>query len=413
MSLSQQFKNFNKVKFNLYTAKNELDKIFSFTLNLDNDNIFSYSIKKFENEIIRNILTVKLTFLFELCQNNLLNKEMKTFNEYLYEKYIFIIEILKQTDDINEINLFKFKVVILSWILYTKKNENNLQKIYSKCINYLYLKEQYNFFYDYLFKIPCISFIKEILIKCFIENNIKSEMIVYIKNIETDKKEIKQNENTNSKKKKDNDSIIEKINNDSKSRIIVNGGINKKLSFSRTLSYTDPNNNYRKIKNNRASLIQRFFKQCSKTREEYQRKFNTQQNNNTQCTKSKIRNIINGKFYIDEIISSSKKKDLRKLNFNSKSKSSKSSKNGSKTKNKKDNFENRFSLISNIRNKSINHSNKNRNKNLLEQSLINDDDEILAMKTKKMQDNKFNEKNINDSKRKRDYYHLFSQINNN
>ena len=114
MSLSQQFKNFNKVKFNLYTAKNELDKIFSFTLNLDNDNIFSYSIKKFENEIIRNILTVKLSFLFELCQNNLLNKEMKTFNEYLYEKYIFIIEILKQTDDINEINLYKFKVVILS-----------------------------------------------------------------------------------------------------------------------------------------------------------------------------------------------------------------------------------------------------------------------------------------------------------
>ena len=100
------------------------------------------------------------------------------------------------------------------------------------------------------------------------------------------------------------------------------------------------------------------------------------------------------------------------MNFNSKSKSSKSSKNGSKTKNKKDNFENRFSLISNIRNKSINHSNKNRNKNLLEQSLI-DDDEILAMKTKKLQDNKFNEKNINDSKRKRDYYHLFSQINNN
>ena len=302
MSLSQQFKNFNKVKFNLYTAKNELDKIFSFTLNLDNDNIFSYSIKKFENEIIRNILTVKLTFLFELCQNNLLNKEMKTFNEYLYEKYIFIIEILKQTDDINEINLFKFKVVILSWILYTKKNENNLQKIYSKCINYLYLKEQYNFFYDYLFKLPCISFIKELLIKCFIENNIKSEILVYIKNIENEEKEITQNENVYFKIKENNNSIMEKINNDSKSRIIISGGINNKLSFSRPLSYSNPNDNYRKIKNNKASLIQRFFKQCSKTREEYQRKINTQINNNP-STKSKIRNIVNGKFYIDEIIS--------------------------------------------------------------------------------------------------------------
>lgn len=411
MSLSQQFKNFNKVKFNLYTAKNELDKIFSFTLNLDNDNIFSYSIKKFENEIIRNILTVKLTFLFELCQNNLLNKEMKTFNEYLYEKYIFIIEILKQTDDINEINLFKFKVVILSWILYTKKNENNLQKIYSKCINYLYLKEQYNFFYDYLFKLPCISFIKELLIKCFIENNIKSEILVYIKNIENEEKEITQNENVYFKIKENNNSIMEKINNDSKSRIIISGGINNKLSFSRPLSYSNPNDNYRKIKNNKASLIQRFFKQCSKTREEYKRKINTQINNNP-STKSKIRNIVNGKFYIDEIISSSKKKDLRNLSYNSKSKSSKSSNNESKTNNKKTNLENRFSLISNIRNKSINYSKINKN-NKIEQSLINDDDEILAMKTKKLNDNKLNEKNINDSKRKRDYYHLFSQINNN
>ena len=411
MSLSQQFKNFNKVKFNLYTAKNELDKIFSFTLNLDNDNIFSYSIKKFENEIIRNILTVKLTFLFELCQNNLLNKEMKTFNEYLYEKYIFIIEILKQTDDINEINLFKFKVVILSWILYTKKNENNLQKIYSKCINYLYLKEQYNFFYDYLFKLPCISFIKELLIKCFIENNIKSEILVYIKNIENEEKEITQNENVYFKIKENNNSIMEKINNDSKSRIIISGGINNKLSFSRPLSYSNPNDNYRKIKNNKASLIQRFFKQCSKTREEYQRKINTQINNNP-STKSKIRNIVNGKFYIDEIISSSKKKDLRNLSYNSKSKSSKSSNNECNTNNKKTNLENRFSLISNIRNKSINYSKINKN-NIIEQSLINDDDEILAMKTKKLNDNKLNEKNINDSKRKRDYYHLFSQINNN
>jgi len=411
MSLSQQFKNFNKVKFNLYTAKNELDKIFSFTLNLDNDNIFSYSIKKFENEIIRNILTVKLTFLFELCQNNLLNKEMKTFNEYLYEKYIFIIEILKQTDDINEINLFKFKVVILSWILYTKKNENNLQKIYSKCINYLYLKEQYNFFYDYLFKLPCISFIKELLIKCFIENNIKSEILVYIKNIENEEKEITQNENVYFKIKENNNSIMEKINNDSKSRIIISGGINNKLSFSRPLSYSNPNDNYRKIKNNKASLIQRFFKQCSKTREEYKRKINTQINNNP-STKSKIRNIVNGKFYIDEIISSSKKKDLRNLSYNSKSKSSKSSNNECNTNNKKTNLENRFSLISNIRNKSINYSKINKN-NKIEQSLINDDDEILAMKTKKLNDNKLNEKNINDSKRKRDYYHLFSQINNN
>ena len=411
MSLSQQFKNFNKVKFNLYTAKNELDKIFSFTLNLDNDNIFSYSIKKFENEIIRNILTVKLTFLFELCQNNLLNKEMKTFNEYLYEKYIFIIEILKQTDDINEINLFKFKVVILSWILYTKKNENNLQKIYSKCINYLYLKEQYNFFYDYLFKLPCISFIKELLIKCFIENNIKSEILVYIKNIENEEKEITQNENVYFKIKENNNSIMEKINNDSKSRIIISGGINNKLSFSRPLSYSNPNDNYRKIKNNKASLIQRFFKQCSKTREEYKRKINTQINNNP-STKSKIRNIVNGKFYIDEIISSSKKKDLRNLSYNSKSKSSKSSNNECNTNNKKTNLENRFSLISNIRNKSINYSKINKN-NIIEQSLINDDDEILAMKTKKLNDNKLNEKNINDSKRKRDYYHLFSQINNN
>ena len=411
MSLSQQFKNFNKVKFNLYTAKNELDKIFSFTLNLDNDNIFSYSIKKFENEIIRNILTVKLTFLFELCQNNLLNKEMKTFNEYLYEKYIFIIEILKQTDDINEINLIKFKVVILSWILYTKKNENNLQKIYSKCINYLYLKEQYNFFYDYLFKLPCISFIKELLIKCFIENNIKSEILVYIKNIENEEKEITQNENVYFKIKENNNSIMEKINNDSKSRIIISGGINNKLSFSRPLSYSNPNDNYRKIKNNKASLIQRFFKQCSKTREEYKRKINTQINNNP-STKSKIRNIVNGKFYIDEIISSSKKKDLRNLSYNSKSKSSKSSNNECNTNNKKTNLENRFSLISNIRNKSINYSKINKN-NKIEQSLINDDDEILAMKTKKLNDNKLNEKNINDSKRKRDYYHLFSQINNN
>ena len=411
MSLSQQFKNFNKVKFNLYTAKNELDKIFSFTLNLDNDNIFSYSIKKFENEIIRNILTVKLTFLFELCQNNLLNKEMKTFNEYLYEKYIFIIEILKQTDDINEINLFKFKVVILSWILYTKKNENNLQKIYSKCINYLYLKEQYNFFYDYLFKLPCISFIKELLIKCFIENNIKSEILIYIKNIENEEKEITQNENVYFKIKENNNSIMEKINNDSKSRIIISGGINNKLSFSRPLSYSNPNDNYRKIKNNKASLIQKFFKQCSKTREEYQRKINTQINNNP-STKSKIRNIVNGKFYIDEIISSSKKKDLRNLSYNSKSKSSKSSNNECNTNNKKTNLENRFSLISNIRNKSINYSKINKN-NIIEQSLINDDDEILAMKTKKLNDNKLNEKNINDSKRKRDYYHLFSQINNN
>ena len=411
MSLSQQFKNFNKVKFNLYTAKNELDKIFSFTLNLDNDNIFSYSIKKFENEIIRNILTVKLTFLFELCQNNLLNKEMKTFNEYLYEKYIFIIEILKQTDDINEINLIKFKVVILSWILYTKKNENNLQKIYSKCINYLYLKEQYNFFYDYLFKLPCISFIKELLIKCFIENNIKSEILVYIKNIENEEKEITQNENVYFKIKENNNSIMEKINNDSKSRIIISGGINNKLSFSRPLSYSNPNDNYRKIKNNKASLIQRFFKQCSKTREEYKRKINTQINNNP-STKSKIRNIVNGKFYIDEIISSSKKKNLRNLSYNSKSKSSKSSNNECNTNNKKTNLENRFSLISNIRNKSINYSKINKN-NKIEQSLINDDDEILAMKTKKLNDNKLNEKNINDSKRKRDYYHLFSQINNN
>ena len=411
MSLSQQFKNFNKVKFNLYTAKNELDRIFSFTLNLDNDNIFSYSIKKFENEIIRNILTVKLTFLFELCQNNLLNKEMKTFNEYLYEKYIFIIEILKQTDDINEINLFKFKVVILSWILYTKKNENNLQKIYSKCINYLYLKEQYNFFYDYLFKLPCISFIKELLIKCFIENNIKSEILVYIKNIENEEKEITQNENVYFKIKENNNSIMEKINNDSKSRIIISRGINNKLSFSRPLSYSNPNDNYRKIKNNKASLIQRFFKQCSKTREEYKRKINTQINNNP-STKSKIRNLVNGKFYIDEIISSSKKKDLRNLSYNSKSKSSKSSNNECNTNNKKTNLENRFSLISNIRNKSINYSKINKN-NIIEQSLINDDDEILAMKTKKLNDNKLNEKNINDSKRKRDYYHLFSQINNN
>ena len=411
MSLSQQFKNFNKVKFNLYTAKNELDKIFSFTLNLDNDNIFSYSIKKFENEIIRNILTIKLTFLYELCQNNLLKNEMRDFNEYLYEKYIFIIEILKQTDDINEINLFKFKVVILSWILYTKKNENNLQKIYSKCINYLYLKEQYNFFYDYLFKLPCISFIKELLIKCFIENNIKSEILVYIKNIENEEKEITQNENVYFKIKENNNSIMEKINNDSKSRIIISGGINNKLSFSRPLSYSNPNDNYRKIKNNKASLIQRFFKQCSKTREEYKRKINTQINNNP-STKSKIRNIVNGKFYIDEIISSSKKKDLRNLSYNSKSKSSKSSNNECNTNNKKTNLENRFSLISNIRNKSINYSKINKN-NKIEQSLINDDDEILAMKTKKLNDNKLNEKNINDSKRKRDYYHLFSQINNN
>ena len=380
-------------------------------MNLDNDNIFSYSIKKFENEIIRNILTVKLTFLFELCQNNLLNKEMKTFNEYLYEKYIFIIEILKQTDDINEINLIKFKVVILSWILYTKKNENNLQKIYSKCINYLYLKEQYNFFYDYLFKLPCISFIKELLIKCFIENNIKSEILVYIKNIENEEKEITQNENVYFKIKENNNSIMEKINNDSKSRIIISGGINNKLSFSRPLSYSNPNDNYRKIKNNKASLIQRFFKQCSKTREEYQRKINTQINNNP-STKSKIRNIVNGKFYIDEIISSSKKKNLRNLSYNSKSKSSKSSNNECNTNNKKTNLENRFSLISNIRNKSINYSKINKN-NKIEQSLINDDDEILAMKTKKLNDNKLNEKNINDSKRKRDYYHLFSQINNN
>ena len=100
------------------------------------------------------------------------------------------------------------------------------------------------------------------------------------------------------------------------------------------------------------------------------------------------------------------------MSYNSKSKSSKSSNNECNTNNKKTNLENRFSLISNIRNKSINYSKINKN-NIIEQSLINDDDEILAMKTKKLNDNKLNEKNINDSKRKRDYYHLFSQINNN
>ena len=125
MSLSEQFKKIEKIKFNLYTAKNELDKLFSFTLNLDEDNVFSYSKTKFEKELINKVLTIKLTFLFEICKNNLSYQEMKNFNEYFYEKYVGTIEILKQFQNISEMNLIKFKVIILSWILYSQKKDKN------------------------------------------------------------------------------------------------------------------------------------------------------------------------------------------------------------------------------------------------------------------------------------------------
>ncbi len=410
MSLSHQFKQLEKIKFNLYTAKNELDKLFSFTLNLDEDNVFSYSKTKFEKELINIVLTIKLTFLFEICNNNLSKKEMKNFNEYFYEKYVGTIEILKQFENISEINLIKFKVIILSWILYSQKKDKNILNVYSNCINFLYTKEQNIFFYDYLFKLPCVYYIKEILMKCFIENNFETEMINYFKNIVSEKKEVTIGPKIQTKKEEEN-IINETIEKDNKIRFCFNGGINNKLLFSRAPTFINQNENKR-IKMNKASLIQKFFNQCSKTKEEYKNKNNTQIPHK-ESPKSKIRNIVNGKFYVDEIISV-KKNDLN-ANDDSKNKNSKSLIMKVNHNNKTDNFEGRFFLISkNLRNKTGSQKRRINNKNLLSQksNIENDEEEILAIQTKKLIDDKnLIEKNINDSKRKRDYYNLFAQKN--
>lgn len=410
MSLSEQFKKIEKIKFNLYTAKNELDKLFSFTLNLDEDNVFSYSKTKFEKELINKVLTIKLTFLFEICKNNLSYQEMKNFNEYFYEKYVGTIEILKQFENISEINLIKFKVIILSWILYSQKKDKNILELYSNCINFLYKKEENIFFYDYLFKLPCVYYIKEILMKCFFENNFGIEMINYFKNIVSEEKKVTIIPKIQTKKEEEN-VTKETIEKDNQTRFCFNGGINNKLLFSRTPKLINLNE-IKRIKMNQTSLIEKYFNHCSKTKEEYKYKINTQIPDK-ESTKAKIRNIVNGKFYVDEIISV-KKNDLN-VNDNLNNKNSKSLKIKVNHKNKTDNFENKYFLISRkFRNKTGSQNRSKKNNQFLSQksNIENDEEEILAIKTKKLiDDENLLEKNINDSKRKRDYYNLFAQKN--
>lgn len=282
----------------LANAKGYFNKYFN-QLNEWND----FKKNDFNKKIIKMIFIQQLPFLYNFFRNN-----------YTDDKGLFILSdlLLRKYDYYNEkfnaknfnINFLKFKIGMNIWRLIINQNDERLMNELQGQLNELKEEEEIDFISEYLCKIPLLYIIKDKLLSLLKRIEISKKEQDHIKKLITNeyedtttikKRKISQIIPNEDSKKQNNKIHSQNILNDMK-KPKISTGINARLSFSQPFTFVTSTMNHqeKKKKENKVSIIDRFFEKCI---EKSKMKVQIEKPVHKETTKSKIRRIIGNNFY--------------------------------------------------------------------------------------------------------------------
>lgn len=281
----------------LANAKGYFNKYFN-QLNEWND----FKKNDFNKKIIKMIFIQQLPFLYNFFRNN-----------YTDDKGLFILSdlLLRKYDYYNEkfnaknfnINFLKFKIGMNIWRLIINQNDERLMNELQGQLNELKEEEEIDFISEYLCKIPLLYIIKDKLLSILKRIEISKKEQDHIKKLITNeyedttikKRKISQIIPNEDCKKQNNKIHSQNILNDMK-KPKISTGINARLSFSQPFTFVTSTMNHqeKKKKENKVSIIDRFFEKCI---EKSKMKVQIEKPVHKETTKSKIRRIIGNNFY--------------------------------------------------------------------------------------------------------------------
>lgn len=281
----------------LANAKGYFNKYFN-QLNEWND----FKKSDFNKRIIKMIFIQQLPFLYNFFRNNYTDdKGILILSDLLLQKYNYYKDkfIAKKFN----INCLKFKIGMNIWRLIINQNDEPLLNELQDQLNVLKEEEEIEFISEYLCKIPLLYIIKDTLLSLLKRIEIPKAERDRIKQLITNEYE----DTTTIKKRKISQIIPNREKNQIRSQNNLNDmkkpklstGINARLSFSQPFTFVTNTMNYqeKKKKENKVSIIDRFFEKCI---EKSKMKVPIEKPLHKETTKSKIRRIIGNNFYGDD-----------------------------------------------------------------------------------------------------------------
>ena len=282
----------------LANAKGYFNKYFN-QLNEWND----FKKNDFNKKIIKMIFIQQLPFLYNFFRNNYTDdKGLFILSDLLLRKYDYYNE--KFNENNFNINFLKFKIGMNIWRLIINQNDEPLMNELQGQLNELKEEEEIDFISKYLCKIPLLYIIKDKLLSLLKRIEISKKEQDHIRKLITNEYEdtttIKKRKISqiipNEDSKKENKKIhSQNILNDMK-KPKISTGINARLSFSQPFTFVTSTMNHqeKKKKENKVSIIDRFFEKCI---EKSKMKVPIEKPVHKETTKSKIRRIIGNNFY--------------------------------------------------------------------------------------------------------------------
>lgn len=282
----------------LANAKGYFNKYFN-QLNEWND----FKKNDFNKKIIKMIFIQQLPFLYNFFRNNYTDdKGLFILSDLLLRKYDYYNE--KFNENNFNINFLKFKIGMNIWRLIINQNDEPLMNELQGQLNELKEEEEIDFISKYLCKIPLLYIIKDKLLSLLKRIEISKKEQDHIRKLITNEYEdtttIKKRKISqiipNEDSKKENKKIhSQNILNDMK-KPKISTGINARLSFSQPFTFVTSTMNHqeKKKKENKVSIIDRFFEKCI---EKSKMKVQIEKPVHKETTKSKIRRIIGNNFY--------------------------------------------------------------------------------------------------------------------
>ena len=248
------------------------------------------------------IFIQQLPFLYNFFRNNYTDdKGILILSDLLLQKYNYYKDkfIAKKFN----INCLKFKIGMNIWRLIINQNDEPLLNELQDQLNVLKEEEEIEFISEYLCKIPLLYIIKDTLLSLLKRIEIPKAERDRIKQLITNEYE----DTTTIKKRKISQIIPNREKNQIRSQNNLNDmkkpklstGINARLSFSQPFTFVTNTMNYqeKKKKENKVSIIDRFFEKCI---EKSKMKVPIEKPLHKETTKSKIRRIIGNNFYGDD-----------------------------------------------------------------------------------------------------------------
>ena len=282
----------------LANAKGYFNKYFN-QLNEWND----FKKNDFNKKIIKMIFIQQLPFLYNFFRNNYTDdKGLFILSDLLLRKYDYYNE--KFNEKNFNINFLKFKIGMNIWRLIINQNDEPLMNELQGQLNELKEEEEIDFISEYLCKIPLLYIIKDKLLSILKRIEISKKEQDHIKKLITNeyedtttikKRKISQIIPNEDSKKENNKIHSQNILNDMK-KPKISTGINARLSFSQPFTFVTSTMNHqeKKKKENKVSIIDRFFEKCI---EKSKMKVPIEKPVHKETTKSKIRRIIGNNFY--------------------------------------------------------------------------------------------------------------------